>query len=291
MNAPSVVVVGSVNVDLVASVPALPGPGETVVGPAVERHGGGKGANAAVAAARLGARVALIGAVGDDDLGAGALAELRGEGVDVERVAVLAGVPTGAALIVVDTAGENQIAVGAGANHALEPRVVVAALRERLDGCGCVVVSAELDDACVLAAVRTALDAGVPCVLNPAPARDGLGDALALGPIVTPNAGEAAQLPPPAGPVVETRGAEGVVVDGGTAIWAPAVDAVDTTGAGDTLTGALAVRLAAGDDLEAAARYAVVAAALSVTAAGARGGMPTAAAVATAGGRAPGRST
>jgi ribokinase len=290
VNAPSVLVVGSVNVDLVASVPALPGPGETVLGPAVERHGGGKGANAAVAARRLGARVALVGAVGDDDLGAGALAELRAEGIDVERVAVLADVPTGAALIVVDAAGENQIAVGAGANHALEPDAVTAAMRECLRRCGCVVVSAELTDACVLAAVRAALDAGVPCVLNPAPARDGLGAAIALGPIVTPNAGEAAQLPAPAGPVVETRGAEGVVIDGRTAIAAPRVDVVDTTGAGDTLTGALAARLAAGDELEAAARYAVVAAALSVTAPGARGGMPTADAVATAGGRAPGRS-
>ena len=282
MRTPSVLVVGSVNVDLVASVPALPGPGETVVGPAVQRHGGGKGANAAVAAARLGARVAMIGAVGDDDLGAGALAELRGEGIDVGRVAVLAGVPTGAALIVVDAAGENQIAVGAGANHGLAPETVVAAMTEPLAGCGCVVVSAELPDACVLAAVRAAVAAGVPCVLNPAPARDALGEAIALGPIVTPNAGEAALLPAPAGPVVETRGAEGVVIDGRTVIPAPAVDAVDTTGAGDTLTGALAARLAAGDDLEAAARYAVVAAALSVTAAGARGGMPTASAVAQA---------
>ena len=131
----------------------------------------------------------------------------------------------------------------------------------------------------MVAAVRAAVDAGVPCVLNPAPARDGLGDAIALGPIVTPNAGEAEPLPTAVGPVVETRGADGVVIDGRTAIAAPRVDAVDTTGAGDTLTGALAARLAAGDDLEAAARYAVVAAALSVTAAGARGGMPSAAAV------------
>jgi ribokinase len=280
VSAPSVLVVGSINVDLVAAVASLPRPGETVIGPAVERHGGGKGANAAVAAARLGARVALVGAVGDDDLGTRALSELRAEGIDVDAVAVLTGVPTGAALIVVDADGENQIAVGAGANHALEPDVVAAALRERLDGCGCVVVSAELDDACVLVAVRAAVDAGVPCVLNPAPARAGLRDALALGPIVTPNAGEAELLPTPAGRVVETRGADGVVLDGGTPITAPRVDVVDTTGAGDTLTGALAARLAAGDDLEAAARYAVVAAALSVTAAGARGGMPTASQVA-----------
>ena len=282
MRTPSVLVVGSINVDLVAAVASLPRPGETVIGSAVERHGGGKGANAAVAAARLGARVALVGAVGDDDLGAGALGDLRAEGVDVEGVAVLRGVPTGAALIVVDDAGENQIAVGAGANHAVEPGVVVAAMRERLDACGCVVVSAELDDACVLAAVQAAVDAGVPCVLNPAPARAGLRAALALGPVVTPNAGEAELRPTPAGPVVETRGADGVVIDGATTIAAPVVDPVDTTGAGDTLTGALAVRLAAGDDLEAAARYAVVAAALSVTAPGARGGMPSAAAVAQA---------
>ena len=295
MTVPFVLVVGSINVDLVATVPALPGPGETVIGPGIERHGGGKGANAAVAAARLGARTALIGAVGDDDLGAGALRELTAEGVDVGAVAVLSGVATGAALIVVDDAGENQIAVGAGANAALPPDAVVAAMAARLAGCGCVVVSAELDDACVLAAVRAATEAGVPCVLNPAPARDGLGTALALGPIITPNAGEAALLPAPAGPVVETRGAAGAVlvaVDGTrTAIAAPLVDPVDTTGAGDTLTGALAARIAAGDDLEAAARYAIVAAALSVTAAGARGGMPSADAVRRAGGPGPGRST
>lgn len=282
MRAPAVLVVGSINVDLVATVPALPGPGETVLGPAIERHGGGKGANAAVAAARLGAPTALIGAVGGDDLGAGALRELEAEGVDVSAVRVLDGVATGAALIVVDRAGENQIAVGAGANHALEPGAVGEAVTTRLDGCGCVVVSAELDDACVLAAVRAATGAGVPCVLNPAPARDGLAAALALGPISTPNAGEAALLPSPAGPVVETRGADGaVLVAGGTrtAIAAPPVDPVDTTGAGDTLTGALAARIAAGDELEAAARYAVLAAALSVTRPGARGGMPTAAQV------------
>ena len=128
MRAPFVLVVGSINVDLVAAVATLPRPGETVIGPAVQRHGGGKGANAAVAAARLGARVALIGAVGDDDLGAGALSELRAEDVDVQGVAVLAGAPTGAALIVVDEAGENQIAVGAGANHALEPDAITAAM-------------------------------------------------------------------------------------------------------------------------------------------------------------------
>ena len=115
-----VIVVGAINVDLVVAAPRLPGPGETVVGGGLQTFGGGKGANAAVAAARAGAIVRLIGAVGDDDTGAAALAELRGEGIDVDDVAVLAGESTGVALIVVDDHGENQIAVGAGANAAID---------------------------------------------------------------------------------------------------------------------------------------------------------------------------
>src|SRR5687768_12872559 len=111
-----VVVAGAVNVDMVVTAPRLPGPGETVVGGGVRSSGGGKGANAAVAAARAGARAVLVGAVGDDATGGAALAELRAAGVDTAHVAVLAGQATGVALIVVDAAGENQIAVGAGAN-------------------------------------------------------------------------------------------------------------------------------------------------------------------------------
>ena len=127
-----VVVVGAVNVDFVVAAERLPGPGETVVGPRVERFGGGKGANAAVAAARAGADVTLIGAVGDDDTGRAALDELRADGVRVDGVAVLDGVPTGVALIVVDAAGENQIAVGAGANAGVERDRVRAALLDAL---------------------------------------------------------------------------------------------------------------------------------------------------------------
>ncbi|MGZ6706057.1 MAG: ribokinase [Solirubrobacteraceae bacterium] len=314
MRAAAVLVVGSVNVDLVATVPALPGPGETVVGPGVERHDGGKGANMAVAAARLGAATAFVGAVGDDDLGAGAIAGLRNEGVDTGAVLTLPGVPTGAALIVVDAAGENQIAVGAGANHALTAAHVRAALAERAAGAGCIAVGSEVPDDCVVAAVRAAREAGTACVLNPAPARPALLDAVALGPVLTPNAGEAVLLARAAGaepagpeqaaaalvahggaPVLVTLGSDGaLLVAPGAApvrIAAPAVDAVDTTGAGDAFTGAVAARLAAGDDLEAAARYAVTAAALSVTRPGARGGMPAAADVTRAGGPAPGRST
>ena len=115
----TVAVVGAVNVDMVVTADTLPGPGETVVGRDLARSGGGKGANAAVAAARVGAGVRFVGAVGDDDLGRDALTELTDEGVVVDDVAVVAGVPTGVALIVVDAAGENQIAVGAGANDHL----------------------------------------------------------------------------------------------------------------------------------------------------------------------------
>jgi ribokinase len=297
-----VVVVGSVNVDLVGRVPALPAPGETVIGPGVERHGGGKGANAAVAAARLGAEVALVAAVGDDGFGVEARAELEREGVDVSAVLTLADVPTGAALIVVDGAGENQIAVGAGANFALTPEHVEQALADRLPGCGCLVVGTEIPDACVVAAVRAAARAGVPCVLNPAPARPSVLDAAAAGPILTPNAGEARMLAQAADaatrddragvtgaaaalgaltgqPVIVTLGAEGALLlaPGRAPVRVPSHPApvVDTTGAGDAFNGALATRLAAGAQVEEAVRYAVVAAGLSVARPGARGGMPT----------------
>lgn len=295
------VVVGSVNVDLVARVPVLPGPGETVLGPGIERHGGGKGANAATAAARLGADVALVGATGDDDLGAGVRRELEDEAVDIGDVAVLRGVATGAALIVVDDHAENQIAVGTGANGALTAAVVERALARRLDGCGGVLVSTEIPDAAVAAAVRGARAAGVPCILNPAPARPELLELLDAGPLLTPNRGELAVLagggaPEAAAaalatrtgaPVVVTLGADGVLAaepDGATwRVAAHPAEPVDTTGAGDTFNGALAAQLAAGEPLRAAVAYSVVAAALSVEHPGARGGMPDAAAVAAAG--------
>src|SRR3954451_4368398 len=134
-----VVVVGSINADLVVAVERLPAPGETVSGGRFARHGGGKGANQAVAAARLGATVAMIGAVGDDDLGEAALRELADEGVDVSGVVRLPGEPTGVALIAVDAAGENQIAVASGANAALTAAHVPA-----LDGDGVVLLGHEV---------------------------------------------------------------------------------------------------------------------------------------------------
>jgi ribokinase len=303
-----VVVVGAVNVDLVVAADRLPGPGETVVGPGVVRHGGGKGANAAVAAARTGAAVTLVGAVGDDGTGRVALDELRAEGVGVDGVAVLDGVPTGVALIVVDAAGENQIAVGAGANGRVDRDRVRAALVDALPETGCVLVSTEIPVEAVAVAVEMATAVDVPCVLNPAPVLPGLAGLLVprpgrRGPLLTPNVGELAALAGagPTGvravglaartgaPVVVTLGGEGVLVVGpGQHVeHLPPHPATvrDTTGAGDTFNGVLAAHLAAGVDLGGAARAANVAAALSVGHTGARAGMPTAAAVAAARGR------
>src|SRR4051795_11180294 len=144
----AVVVVGSVNADLVVSVGQLPRPGETVTGGVFARHGGGKGANQAVAAARLGARVTFVGAVGADDLGEEALAQLAAEGIDVSSAARLEDVATGVAVIVVDEQGENQIAVASGANAALTGALAEAALT--LIGTGVVLLGHEVPEEAVL---------------------------------------------------------------------------------------------------------------------------------------------
>lgn len=307
-----VIVVGAINTDLVITAPHLPAPGETVVGAGLQTFGGGKGANAAVAAARAGASVALVGAVGADDSGTRASSELQADAVDTRHVTVLDRTPTGAALIVVDENGENQIAIGPGANGAVTPDHVRNALEVALPGSNTVLVSTEIPYAAVAAAVEAASAVGIRCILNPAPVIAGLVELLAHGPILTPNAIELRELARQLGgdsrgtrapttiqqclaaigehtraPVIVTLGGDGCAVrlpDGTvTAIPAPtSVDVVDTTGAGDTFNGVLATRLAAGDEILLAVKTAVVAASLSVGAAGARGGMPTAAQIAAA---------
>ena len=280
-----VYVVGSVNVDLVVTAATLPRPGETVAGGTFERHGGGKSANQAVAAARLGAHVRMVGAVGDDDLGEEALAALREEGVDVSAVARLEGSPTGVALIVVDEAGENQIAVASGANAELGADAVEATLRGA-DG-GVVLLGFEVPDAPVVAGARAARAAGLEVVVNPAPARALPPALLEHSPLLTPNLDEARALageqdPEAAGralaaqtgaPVIITLGGDGaLVVDGDTVerLPAPRVEVVDTTGAGDAFNGALAYELARGTGLPDAVRSAIAVAAASTGAAGAR---------------------
>ena len=287
-----VVVVGSVNADLVVSVSRLPRAGETVSGGTFARHGGGKGANQAVAAARLGARVAFVGAVGADDLGDEALRELEAEAVDTSAVARLEGVATGVAAIVVDESGENQIAVASGANAALGAGHVTRALERILaagGGRGVVLLGHEVPAAVVVAGIAAARGAGWTVILNPAPAR-ALPDDVA-GVILTPNADEARALAGEDGveaaaralaartgaPVLVTLGAEGALLLDGDRVErlpAPEVDVVDTTGAGDAVNGALAAELAAGRPLRDSVHLALTAAALSTRAPGARSGMP-----------------
>jgi ribokinase len=295
-----VIVVGSVNEDLVVTTERLPGPGETVIGGRFAQHHGGKGGNQAVAAARLGARTFFIGAVGDDAFGRAARAALEAEGVDVAELLTLPDEPTGVALIVIDEAGENSIAVAGGANAALDSvQVRVALKRLELKKADVVLVGHEIRTGATHEALRLGRLAKATTILNPAPAHGLEGPTLELADILTPNQGELAALAggrggPSAqakrllGPepgkraVLVSLGANGtLLVDGkrGRAMAAPKVDVVDTVGAGDTLNGALAAGLAAGLDLAEAARRAGVAASLAVTHPGARGGMPTAAAL------------
>ncbi|MGH2513882.1 MAG: ribokinase [Candidatus Limnocylindrales bacterium] len=291
-----VIVIGSINVDLVVSGARLPRPGETVTGGRFEQHHGGKGGNQAVAAARLGARVLMIGAVGEDSFGSDARAALANEAVDVSGVVSVPGSATGIALILVDAAGENVISVASGANAAIEPDLVEARLTTLGNLRGAVVlVSNELPAGVVAAALRAAAASGARTIFNPAPA-DALDRAVLAGvDVLTPNRGElrllsgadradfdivaAARHLAVREAVVVTLGADGalVVPRKGAARSVPAVqmDVVDTTGAGDTFNGALAAALASGQDLAAAVLRAVAAASLATTRAGAREGTPT----------------
>jgi ribokinase len=292
--AQQLIVIGSLNIDLVVRVGSLPGPGETITGGSFEMSGGGKGANQAVAAARAGASVAMVGAVGEDEFGARLLDELTREGVAVAGVARLPGVATGLAAIVVDEQGENQIAVASGANHVLRAGHVERAFGELdLSAATCALLSLEVSDEVVVEGAGRASASGMAVVVNPAPARPLPQELMERRPILTPNEGEAAELTgrddpaAAAAALVEagamaalvTAGARGVFLATGTGveqIEPPTVSVRDTTGAGDAFSGVLAAGLARGWEVGRAARWATAAAALSVTKSGARGGMPAA---------------
>ncbi|MGY0061694.1 ribokinase [Streptomyces sp. LZ34] len=297
-------VVGSANADLVIGVERRPAAGETVLGSDLAVHPGGKGANQAVAAARLGARTALLARVGDDGYGRLLLRSQQDAGVDTAGVLV-GGAPTGVALITVDPSGDNSIVVSPGANARLAPADVRAAADLVASAR---VVSLQLEIpletvATVAEVVRTAgggaQDASPRVVLNPSPpaalpaevlavcdplvvneheARFLLGDDPA-GREETPEAWAAALLARGPRSVVVTLGAAGALVaDRERTVLVPSlpVKAVDTTGAGDAFTGALAWRLGVGDDLETAVRFAVRVGAAAVTRDGAQESFPTA---------------
>ncbi|TAM25443.1 MAG: ribokinase [Rhodanobacter sp.] len=281
-----IVVVGSINMDLVTVATRFPAPGETLLGERFLTVHGGKGANQAVAAARLGAEVSLVGALGDDAFGAQMHEGLRDEGVDVSHVMRLDDCASGTASISVAD-GENQIVVVPAANARVTPAHVEAA-RELIAHADAVLVQMEIPLDAVEATLRLGHRLGVPVILNPAPAQKLPVDWLKLARYVTPNQLELATLlgADPAedfrqlmqrapSPVVLTRGAEGA--------WyreqgEPAhqssfkVEVIDSTGAGDTFNAALAVFLHEG--LPEAVRKACAAAALSVSKLGAQGGMP-----------------
>ena len=292
---PRVLVVGSANVDYTVALPRLPRPGETVTEGTLLIARGGKGANQAVAARRLGAEVRLIGCVGDDASGREVRQALAGEGIGVQTLLATPAAATGTALIVVDAQGRNQIAVAPGANRAL---TVADVDRCQADFAWAEVVVCSLE--VPLAAVRRALQCaraqGTRTILNPAPLPDHGLDFLALADYVTPNETEAARL---TGVAVDdldgaaraaaavralgarhailTLGARGALADGPEGrLHAPAVEVavVDTTGAGDAFNGALAVALAERRPLAEALRFSNLAAALACTRRGAQPSMP-----------------
>lgn len=275
-----VVVVGSINVDLTLQLPALPRPGQTVTGGSLVRSVGGKGANQALAAARLGARTAFVGLVGDDADGRLARAVLAGAGVDVQGLGLDPDQPTGLATVLTDQAGQNLIGVASGANASLTGTSVTAALTGLGAGVPVVVANLEIPDEAVLAAAVRTHENGGQFVLNPAPARPLSAEVLSRVRVLTPNEHEAAGLDFH-GDLIVTRGAAGLdLIENGLApqrIPAFAVPVVDSTGAGDACTGALAWALAGGAELARAAVLAAAAGALATRGVGAQASLPTAA--------------
>jgi ribokinase len=298
---PRVTVVGSLNTDISLEVPHLPGPGETVLSPAGAVTGsGGKGANQAVAAARLGAAARMVGCCGDDEFGGRLLAGLVAEGIDASGVRVIAGVASGLALITVDTAGENAIAVAAGANGMAGEREVAAAFATP---CDVLVLSAEVPVPVLAAVLERARGAGARCVLNLAPVPAGAAGLLAGGvDWLVVNEHEAAMLlgQPVLGDAraaaealtglgarhsVVTLGRSGAALngpDGVAHVPGFTVTSVDSVGAGDAFVAALAVALAGGAAPAAAVRAACAAGAAAAARRGAQEGMPRPADIRTA---------
>jgi ribokinase len=300
MSEPGIVVVGSLNADLTVRVPRFPAPGETISGDGFAIVAGGKGANQAAAAGRLGGRVAMIGQVGDDAHGMLLRDALNAAGVDTRLVAIDEAAATGVAVITIDAHGENEIVLAAGANGTFAPERLAPALGA-LRAARVVLLQLEIPLGTVMRAAADARSAGAIVVLDPAPAVRIQDQLLVLADYVTPNERELALLAggTPTGDdtpfedvdamarVVLARGAARVLVKLGARgarlvaldtvqSWpARLVHAVDTTAAGDAFNGALAVALIEGASVDQAVRFATIAASISVTRAGAQPSLPT----------------
>ncbi|MFF2480211.1 ribokinase [Paenibacillus sp. NPDC058071] len=312
MNRPKIAVVGSLNMDIVVKVPRFPQEGETITGAEARFVPGGKGANQAVASARLGAHTAMAGAVGGDAFGSELLASLERNGVDAKHVRTVSGTATGIASITL-APEDNTIVVVPGANGAVSP-ADVEALEETLGAADAVLLQLEIPLGTVMAAAQLAKRFGKTVILNPAPARELPDELLSLVDVITPNRSELLLLTGTAvgnkgesvaaagephgsgqdsaleaaidkllargpGAVVTTLGGDGSVFkrQGGSLSVQSAyrVPVVDTVGAGDAYNAALAYSLALGADLLEAVRFASRASALAVTRFGAQDGMPT----------------
>lgn len=293
----AILVIGSANMDMIVKSGALPRPGETVIGGTFSMVPGGKGANQAVAAARLGGQVTFLCCLGDDDLGRSLLETYGGDGIDTRLIQSIPDSHTGVAFILVDDDGENMISVASGANARFEPEKLDA-LDQLTAQPGWVLLQLEIPVATVQAAVEWAKQKGARVILDPAPTpTDGLPDSLlAQVDILTPNEVEAGALVGgefktldeacEAGRKLIQRGVKQAIVTmgdrGGVYIsdsdsWAytsPTVSAVDSTAAGDCFSGALAVALAEGATTKEAVDFAARAAAISVTRMGAQSSLP-----------------
>lgn len=290
-----VVVVGSLNLDIVVELPRLPEAGETLLGDSIQRHAGGKGLNQAVAAARLGAPVTLVGALGDDPAADFLAQVVEEEGIEGGSAIARVDGPSGTAIIEVDGAGQNRIIVIPGANERVSGEHVEAAL-VAIDDAAVVLVQGEIPRGAAEAAVRVGRAQGLRTILNPAPVRDYHLGLLPLVDIVVPNEHEALELSglPTTTTVDATEAARwftefgpryAVITRGGRgSVWASAttcgssgaiaVSAIDTVAAGDAFCGGLAVALAEGRNIGEAVRWASACGALATTVRGAVPSLP-----------------